>query len=255
MQRDLLLLLLGAASIEPFAFDDDDDDSDDDDGDDAADDDDDSSSESKKKDTGKKKDEDKSEKKSKLETPEALKRQVRDLQKELDKKTRSNSRLSRENKNFRLKSKGVKPRDEDKGGDDDDGESETAKLRQTVTDLTDRLDNISSENFIEKNVIRKLQPLVAAGLDDDEADRKLNAALRLVDSEEDFDDDGNFDAEGFLDKYPYLAVDPEAKQESARDRLLGGSGKKNKSGKNYAGDALKKFNERRNGKRKAGTAK
>ena len=232
MDRLLLLALLNAPLIDAFAFDDDDD-TDDGDGDE-----DDAEKESKK---SEKKSDDKP-KPKRSETPESLKRQVRDLQKALEKKNRSTARLSRENKNLRLKSKGEKPKDE---GADDGEDSDAATLRQTVQDLTERLDNISSENFIETKVVRKLQPLVAAGLEDDEAERKLNAALKLVDSDEDFDDDGNFDAEAFIKKYPFLAVEAKAEERGA-NRLLGGSGKKSQNKKNYAGEALARFNAQRN---------
>ena len=247
MNRVLLLALLGQTYLEPFAFDDDEDDTpdgDEDEPDDEPDDDD--------KDAGKNaKDEKKSDKRSNRDSPESLKKQVSDLQKKLAGKNKRITDLARERANLNRQLKGGGKSQQKQGDDGDDGDgddSEVVKLQRTVTELTDRLDNLSSENFIEKNVIRKLQPLVAAGLEEDEANRKLNAAMKLVDSDEDFDDDGNFDATGFMERHPYLAV--EAKEDTSRDRLIGGSGKKGKSKKDYVGDALKRFNEARTGVKK-----
>lgn len=240
MSRDLLLLLLGATLLEPFAFDDDggDEDPDDDDPDDDPEDPDDDPDDDK--DDAKKS----SKKTPKTESPEALKKQVSDLQKKLKDKNRRITDLARERAKLNRQVKGGgKAEKKDSDGDGDDGggdDSEVAQLRKTVTKLTERLDDLSSENFIEKNVIRRLQPLITAGLDDAAASRKLNAAMKLVDPEEDFDDEGNFDADGFLERYPYLAVEPEEK--TARDRLLGGSGKKVKDKKDYAKEALERFN-------------
>lgn len=250
MSRDLLLLLLGLPLIDAMAFDDDDDEGSDDDSDDDDDDggddtdDDDSSGDTKKKDDGKKKDEDKPERKSKSTTPEALKRQVADLQKKLREKNTRIGNLTRERASLRRQTQG-KDKKPPKSDEDD---SEVTQLRQSVADLTERLENISSENFIEKNVIRKLQNRITAGLEEDEAERKLNAAMRLVDAEEDFDEDGNFDVDGFLERHPYMVTEGETKEETNRNRLIGGSGRKNKSKKDYASDAVKKFNEARDRK-------